>query len=156
VTVPTPMTVKEQDLEIRRHWKMLRTVVLDSRREYVVWRGEVQPRINRYTVEIEYSPTMAVRGPRVRVISPELTRLPDNPEGSLPHVYDRNGNPWLCLFDPRGREWTGWMPIADKIVPWMLDWLVCYENWLMTGVWHGGGRHVTAAVGMRFNLEGAR
>jgi hypothetical protein len=33
------------------------------------------------------------------------------------------------------------MPIAETIAPWAMDWIACYELWLMTGVWTGGGRH---------------
>ena len=33
------------------------------------------------------------------------------------------------------------MTIASTTVPWALDWLACYELWLMTGRWTGGGRH---------------
>ena len=38
-------------------------------------------------------------------------------------------------------EWTPAMTIASTTVPWALDWLACYELWLMTGRWTGGGRH---------------
>jgi len=31
--------------------------------------------------------------------------------------------------------------IALTTVPWAADWLACYEGWLATGRWHGGGRH---------------
>ena len=31
--------------------------------------------------------------------------------------------------------------VARIIVPWTIDWLACYEGWLATGEWTGGGRH---------------
>jgi hypothetical protein len=31
------------------------------------------------------------------------------------------------------------MPLAHTIVPWLISWLVFYEIWLVSGVWHGGG-----------------
>lgn len=151
-----PLTIREQASELRLDWPKFRTVLYEPRRQRVVWRGDVRPGINRYTIKIEYSMERVILGPKVRVISPQLTRLPGNPEGSLPHVYDRDSDPYLCLFDPRRSEWTGWMSISKKIVPWTLDWLVCYEGWLLTGVWHGGGQHVTAAIGMSLNLEQAQ
>jgi hypothetical protein len=64
----------------------------------------------------------------------------------LPHVYPPAENPTLCLFDPRAGEWDGAMPIAETILPWALDWIACYEMWLMTGRWTGGGRHVGDAL----------
>ena len=33
------------------------------------------------------------------------------------------------------------MTLASTTVLWALDWLACYELWLMTGRWTGGGRH---------------
>jgi hypothetical protein len=33
------------------------------------------------------------------------------------------------------------MAIAETTLPWACDWIVCYEFWLITGVWRGGGRH---------------
>lgn len=148
-----PLTVREQDIRMTKRWKTLRAVEYDPRRERIVWRGSLHPRFNEYLVEIEYSMDMVVEGPRVRVKSPELIRQPGNPEGSLPHVYQRDTDPFLCLFDPRKVEWTGWMPVADTTVPWTINWLTCYEDWLLTGEWHGGGRHVTAPIGSYFNLE---
>lgn len=35
------------------------------------------------------------------------------------------------------------MHLSQTIVPWSADWLACYELWLMTGRWTGGGRHPT-------------
>ena len=77
----------------------------------------------------------------LRLTDPPLQRLPSNVEGQLPHVYPPLDDPTLCLFDPRTEEWSPSVPIAETIVPWSLDWLACYEHWLMTGIWTGGGRH---------------
>ncbi|ACP23444.1 hypothetical protein NGR_b19970 (plasmid) [Sinorhizobium fredii NGR234] len=57
------------------------------------------------------------------------------------HVYDRDGDPRLCLCDPAADEWDATMHLSRTIVPWSADWLACYELWLMTGRWTGGGRH---------------
>ena len=32
------------------------------------------------------------------------------------------------------------------IVPWTIDWLACYEGWLATGEWAGGGIHTDEAT----------
>jgi hypothetical protein len=100
--------------------------------------GSVRPQYASYSLEIRYE---VGSFPVVRVLSPELVRLPGNSEGQLPHVYPPAEDPTLCLFDPREREWTAEMTIATTTVPWALDWLACYELWVMTGRWTGGGRH---------------
>lgn len=148
-----PLTVREQDIAMRRDWSAFRTVRIDEKRETVAWRGRLKPGINEYTVTIEYSMDWVLRGPKVRVVDPVLARLPGNPEGSLPHVYNRSADPYLCLFDPRRGEWSGWKAISQTIVPWTIDWLACYEDWLFTGVWHGGGAHVGSPTTIDFNLE---
>ncbi|TCQ24864.1 hypothetical protein [Rhizobium sp. PP-CC-3G-465] len=148
-----PLTVQDQHADLTRNWPTFRMVTFDAGRGLAVWRGTLHPRFDRYAVEIAYSTDMVVSGPRVRVLSPELIRQPGNPEGSLPHVYQRDTDPYLCLFDPRAAQWSGWMSISETTVPWTIDWLTCYEDWLLTGEWHGGGRHVTASVGSFFDME---
>ena len=102
------------------------------------WVGFVEPQFCRYEIEVSYQ---IPDSPRVRILSPSLIHLHDNKEGMLPHVYPPADDPTLCLFDPEAAEWDWSMPIAKTILPWALDWLVCYEGWLMTGKWYGGGRH---------------
>jgi hypothetical protein len=31
------------------------------------------------------------------------------------------------------------MSLATTVVPWLEEWLVFYEGWLLTGTWQGGG-----------------
>ncbi|WP_325347023.1 hypothetical protein [Xylophilus sp.] len=157
MSVLLPLSIREQNAELRLDWPKFRTVLFEPGRQRVIWRGEVWPGINRYKIEIEYSMERVIMGPKVRVVSPSLTRLPGNPEGSLPHVYERDTDPYLCLFDPRGREWTGsGCRFQKRLFLGRLIGLVCYEGWLLTGAWHGGGRHVTGEIGMSFDLEEAR
>jgi len=77
---------------------------------------------------------------RVRVVNPEcaLDVLTDRWPGSLPE------RPILCLYDPATNEWSPDKAIAKTIIPWTIDWLACYEGWLATGEWTGGGRHPTS------------
>jgi len=112
----------------------------------------------QYRIMVEYglpsaSDTEAMwrRFPLVRVMSPLLEPNFDaQDEAPLPHVYfdefDLTLSP-LCLFDPGKDEWTRNDLIALSTVPWAADWLACYEGWLATGRWFGGGRH--AARGER-------
>jgi hypothetical protein len=104
----------------------------------VQWVGTVEPQLSRYTIEIRYQ---LGAFPKVRVLAPALTRLIDNSEGQLPHVYPPAEDPTLCLFDPELDQWDWSMSIADTTVPWTCDWLACYEYWIISGTWRGGGRH---------------
>ena len=111
---------------------------IDRSKQLARWTGGVTPQFTRYTLEVRYQ---LGTSPEVRVLKPKLVRLPENPEGVLPHVYPPAHDPTLCLYDPEEGQWDWDMPIAETIVPWALDWLVCYELWLITGIWTGGGRH---------------
>lgn len=95
----------------------------------MTWTGTLQPTplSREYTVRITYE---LGQFPRVKV----LPRLPSRPGEPLPHFY-REG--LLCLH--KVGEWSPRMLIADTIVPWACEWLLHYEIWLATGVWHGGG-----------------
>ena len=73
------------------------------------------------------------------VVSPNPLALADGAQ-RLPHVYD-HVKQQLCLYYGPAREWTPDKMIADTIVPWASEWLLHYEFWLVTGIWHGGGIH---------------
>ena len=130
------LTNEKQVTKMKKRWPIFKL----SRRqaELLRWIGKVRPRYQTYTIEIIHQLT---KPPIVRVLSPELTRLPNNEEGELPHVYGPASDPKLCLYDPKADEWDHSMYISQTIVPWTLDWLTCYELWLMTGKWTCGGRH---------------
>lgn len=121
-------------------WPMFRVGKRDRINRSVIWSGILKPQFTTYQVEVRY---IVGFNPQVRVLSPELCRLPGNEEGSLPHVYGPSSDPTLCLFDPEAGEWDSTMLIAETIIPWTIEWLTFYEFWLMTGVWSGGGRHPT-------------
>ncbi|MBB4276398.1 hypothetical protein [Rhizobium mongolense] len=145
-----PHTIEDQAAAMSAAWPLF------ARRRFrgdaIIWCGSLKPHSRVYDVEIAYSMDMVIEGPEVRVLSPRLTRLPGNPEGSIPHVYNGDDDPVLCLFDPAREQWSGWRLISETTVPWTIDWLACYEFWLMTGVWEGGGRH-PPSTGRRLNVE---
>jgi len=133
------LSIDEQVVAMKAAWPQFAPRRIDRRAQFARWVGSVRPQYASYLLEIRYELGSSPEG---RVLSPELIRLPQNVEGQLPHVYPPAENPTLCLFDPREREWSPAMTISSTIVPWALDWLTCYELWLMTGRWTGGGRHV--------------
>ena len=88
--------------------------------------------------------------PVVQVIKPKLHVPQQNEDhNGFPHVYvnplNAASSP-LCLFDPRRGEWTYNDLVAETTVPWTADWLCCYEGWLATGEWLGGGSHVHEGI----------
>jgi hypothetical protein len=109
---------------------------------------DVHPRIRRgeLTCDIRLQPTPAScayavrlsyrcgRRPDVTVIDPALQLR--RGAAKLPHVYKDDV---LCLNFPG--EWRDDMLLAHTVVPWISEWLVYYELWLVTGDWLGGGVH---------------
>jgi hypothetical protein len=90
-------------------------------------RGRLQPTkfSPRYRVELEYS---AWSPPDVRVVEPTIQYT----RGI--HMY-KNGT--LCLYDWRAQPWQKTSHLHDTVIPWMAEWLVFYELWLLTGKWNG-------------------
>jgi hypothetical protein len=135
---------------MRRHWPVF--VLAEERIDKAVWFGSLAGLERKYRLMIEHGlPTETAademcRGfPVVRVLSPRLEpRFDASEEAPLPHVYftppDITLSP-LCLFDVESSEWGHDDLIALTTVPWAADWLACYEGWLATGRWYGGGRH---------------
>jgi len=131
-----PILIRSQIASMKAIWPSLQ--LRGKKSNATRWIGILRPQFRTYKIEVIY---LLLYAPVVRVLSPRFIRLPGNEEGELPHVYPPKENPSLCLFDPREDEWNPSMLISETIIPWTLDWLACYELWLMTGKWTGGGRH---------------
>ena len=129
-----------------RTWPGFR--VLHNTSRLVHWLGELRPLCQVYSVEICHRIRRRHGGlvsatPQVTVVQPLLRHREEEPHKPIPHHFANKESPelpFLCLFDPDTTEWNPSMPIATTIVPWTIDWLACYEGWLATGVWTGGGR----------------
>lgn len=78
-----------------------------------------------YKIQIEYCPKSS---PTVRILSPKIKM------SSKTHVY-RDGS--LCLFYPPDEKWKDTDLISQKIIPWVAEWLLYYELFLITGKWEG-------------------
>lgn len=78
-----------------------------------------------YLVEIRYR---FKKAPEVYILNPDIPHQKDI------HVYN-NGS--LCLYDWRDRPWTEHDSVATLLVPWLAEWLVLYELYLLSGFWHG-------------------
>ena len=147
-------TLRHQIASMRRDWPNF--TVTDVRTDSAIWFGSLVGIELEYRLSIQFGlpdpsgldDTLWRRFPVVRVLTPQLR--PDwnaKDEAPLPHVYferpDISLSP-LCLFDPRKREWSHDDLSSKTTVPWAADWLACYEGWLATGRWPGGGRHADA------------
>lgn len=139
------LTIEEQHAAMKDVWPSFSVHRFNRRLQSARWTGVVRPQFGHFRIEVRYC---LGRTPEVRVIDPVLTRLPGNIEGQLPHVYPPAADPTLCLFDPAMDQWGPSMTIAATTVPWACDWIACYELWLMTERWTGGGRHGSAIAGL--------
>ena len=137
-------TTMTQARQMRKKYPEFRVGLRSKRR--ICWKGELRPFHKTYTVGVGLSLAPAERGPPnplVVALSPLLHGRDENPREVIPHVYanpECPPLPLLCLyhpptdpFDPRRHS------VADTIIPWTIEWLACYEGWLATGKWFGGG-----------------
>ena len=137
----------KQTESMRRAWPMFK--VLHRTRQVVAWEGLLLPLSQSYTVQVclrriqdcwRSDPSQIL----VVVTDPLLHQRAEDSADPIPHHYPNSANPklpFLCLYDPDAREWHPGLSVAKTIVPWTIDWLACYEGWLATGKWTGGGRH---------------
>jgi hypothetical protein len=93
----------------------------------LICRGRVQPTATSetYRVEVSYEPWNA---PEVRILEPDIKA-----EGKL--HFHKDGT--LCLYDWREQPWKKQLRLADTVIPWVAEWLLFYEIYLLTGKWIG-------------------
>lgn len=130
-----------QSATMRHAWPDFRAIRISN--NSITWQGNLRPLSQSYTVEVTIW-CGSGRGPHVTVIDPTLRARPGLPIEAIPHHYANlrcPTRPILCLYDPAELRWHCGLPAAATIVPWTVDWLACYEGWLATGEWTGGGRH---------------
>lgn len=91
-----------------------------------------------YTCDLHVRP--GASPPEMIVLQPDLKSLASGK--SLPHIYPYRGSGTrLCLWRPGKREWNPTMKLSETYVPWTLEWLWYFEDWLRSGEWTGGGEH---------------
>ena len=71
--------------------------------------------------------------PKIYILKPNLHD--ENNKERPPHMYSLEEGQ-ICLFLPneisRNDKYV-------KVIPWISEWLIHYEIWKCTGVWHGRG-----------------
>ena len=108
----------------------------------IVCNGTIQPidECDEYKVQIRYRENT---NPRVFIKKPKIKPSTEY------HMYPDGA---LCLYDHREEPWTNKMRIHETIIPWVAEWLIYYELWLLSGLWHGksashgNGTKVTEAI----------
>ena len=74
--------------------------------------------------------------PKIYILKPNLND--ENRDKRPPHMYSLEEGR-ICLFLPHE------ISSEDKfvkIIPWISEWLIHYEIWKYTGVWHGHGHNL--------------
>lgn len=150
----TPLSVEQQDQRIRVLYPQFRLVFDNG--WIGIWEGPLTPISQTYRIRIRYISRryfdeFRVLNPyeTVTVIDPSVAPDPRGTGEATPHVYSRGYParfPRLCIHDPEQDEWSPDEHIAEKIIPFTIKWLLFYEDWLLDGVWRGGGRHPEAPV----------
>jgi hypothetical protein len=88
--------------------------------------GELQPEnCDKYKIRIEFREGFM---PNVFIVSPFIT-----PKSEI-HMYSEG---CLCLFYPKEFKWMNTTKIADFTIPWIVEWILFYELWKVTGQWEG-------------------
>jgi hypothetical protein len=147
MTGASPLSIHDQIAHMRDdypHFSVLHEIEWG-----VVWRGELRPLAQSYSVQISYCAfsfrpaDITARRAQVEISNPELRF---DASGFMPHIYPNSfmpTRPRLCLHRPE--EWRPTMVIADTIVPWTVEWLIAYEGWRATGCWSAGGHNTERA-----------
>jgi hypothetical protein len=117
----------------------------------IVERGKKKT-INKFWCEFDLTPTDMSREykilithiegytPYVYILSPNVSKLSENINEKIPHLYDYKRHR-LCLFFPYTNEFSFEQNFAGQLLPWTILWLFYFETWLATGEWKGGGYH---------------
>lgn len=112
---------------IERRFTCMKCQEVQQKMTALICEGRIQP--------TEYSPFYEIRivyrfrqSPQVYILNPKIEI------DTATHFY-KEGD--LCLFYPKDEPWKSTFRIADKIIPWVAEWLVFYELYKIDGVWYG-------------------
>ncbi|MGV8963801.1 MAG: phospholipase D-like domain-containing protein [Candidatus Saccharimonadaceae bacterium] len=80
---------------------------------------------NTYDIRIEFRADLF---PQVYILNPAII------SNAEIHIYNEGS---LCLFYPGELKWKNTTQIAEYTIPWIYEWILYYELYLLTGVWEG-------------------
>ncbi len=124
-----------------QHWHLKRLHPAGAGRvvkDRLQWSQRIRPHAlaHEYLCRLEYCRYWY---PKMCVIDPPLIQLAAGRK--LPHVRSTEEPVAMCLFLQEEDCWNPSMLLAEVVVPMAYYWLACFEDWLFTGQWHGGGTH---------------
>ncbi len=94
--------------------------------DVLICHGVFQPEYCKaYKVRIEFR---AGCFPQVYILTPRI--VPNNDI----HIFQEGS---LCLFYPGDLNWKDTHSIAEYTIPWIFEWILFYEIYLLTGIWEG-------------------
>ena len=113
-----------QKYHLKKQFNTLKTNIVDG---VLVTKGTLRPTedCDEYKIRIEYLPGIQ---PRVYIKSHDLENIADI------HLYKEG---FLCLFDPSETKWKDTNKLSEYTVPWVVEWIMYYEIWKLTGKWEG-------------------
>ncbi|ANJ96247.1 restriction endonuclease subunit S [Serratia plymuthica] len=145
-----PLTIAQQFQALKTSGPNERLTITNKDRT-LLWEGWLQPSLfsRRYKVVVRYT---LGKLPVCVVTEPDLFALAETT--AIPHLYPKDKHipgAKLCLFlpcsqaDDKLSEWRSQQKISETLIPWASLWLFYFEQWLLTGLWEGGGKHPTAS-----------
>jgi len=84
-----------------------------------------QPDCDSYKVRIEY---VYGHEPKTTILLPVI-----EPSKEI-HMYSDHS---LCLHYPPDMWWNAQIKVFSYTIPWISEWICCYEIFKMTGKWEG-------------------
>lgn len=112
---------------IEEHYDFLKCRI-DSERKKLVCTGTVTIDGGRsYKVKIT---CICGKEPHCQIIEPS-----DIQPSKEIHMYEDRS---LCLSYPPERKWTAWTKVYMYTIPWLVEWILYYEIFLINGgIWEG-------------------
>lgn len=96
----------------------------------LIYRMELSPSEASRLYQCELHVPAGLVFPEMIVRGPDLHVLADGKK--LPHVYPYEGKGVrLCLWKPRYGEWDWSMKLSETYLPWTVEWLWYFEDWLL-------------------------
>lgn len=113
----------QQKFEIEKKYSFLRCRIMN---DTLICRGKFKSISgNAYDIRIEFR---AGCFPQVYILNPAI-----EPSAAI-HIYEEGA---LCLFYPGDLNWKDRTSIAENTIPWIFEWILFYELFLLTGLWEG-------------------
>jgi hypothetical protein len=134
-----PRKLSAQANRMRIVWPQFEFKVFNSK--LIGWKGRVRGFQKQHLIQVLWFPNSEDK-PYVTLRDPALRPREGATFDQIPHLLFYEEEPelsGLCLFDPKGGEWSNKQLIADTTIPWAAEWLLYYELWHFRGVWQGGG-----------------